>query len=407
MKFKEVSFAYDGREAISQLSLSITEGDFIGIVGPNGSGKSTLIKIASGILKPQAGQVFLENVNLNYFSRLEIANKIAVVPQIFNLEFNFTVEEVVKMGCYSKRKKKSQIFTQDANVERVLKEMDLIEMRNRFFTELSGGEKQRAILAQALAQEPKILLLDEPASNLDVSFQLKLFDFLKKLNKEGMTIICVVHDLNLALSYFEKTLLLHKGRVVAEGPTEEVLQPTLIEKTYGIKAALHKHFGKSFLTFFSPPAAVPQRGRVHLICGGGTGSFLMRELTEAGFLVTAGVVNALDTDEFTGRELGVTMAVEAPFSSISDSAFLKNKGLIKQADVVILTDVPISKGNFRNLEACKWATEIGKEVWIINREVEKRDFSGQAKQIFNSMDKAKFFDTDREVLKVISKKVKV
>ncbi len=401
LEFKEVSFAYNGLRAVEKLTLSISKGDFVGVVGPNGSGKSTLIKLACGILNPQSGQILLENVNLQSLSRLEVASKIAVVPQIFNLEFNFTVEEVVKMGGYSKRKISGQ--ERLAKVEEILKEMELTEMRKRFFPELSGGEKQRAILAQALAQEPEILLLDEPASNLDVSFQLKLFDFLKRLNREGMTIVCVVHDLNLALSYFEKTTLLYKGKVVAAGPTEEVLQPSLIEKTYGVRAVLHKHFGKSFLTFSSTPATVSPKGKVHLICGGGTGSFLMRELTEAGFLVTAGVINALDTDEVTGRELGIDMAVEAPFSSISDDAFLENQRLIKQADIVILTDVPIGKGNFRNLEACKWAAEIGKEVWIIGKDVEKRDFSGQVKLIFNSINGAKFFDTDREVLNSLVK----
>lgn len=396
--FEEVSFAYNGLKAIEQLTLLIKEGEFVGVVGPNGSGKTTFLKLACGVLKPQTGQVFLENEDLSSYSRPQIASKIAVVPQSFNLEFNFTVEEVVRMGNYSKKKLGGKVSAELAKVEKILKEMDLLEMRERFFSDLSGGEKQRAILAQALAQEPKILLLDEPASNLDVSFQLKLFDFLKKLNEEGMTIVCVVHDLNIALSYFEKIVLLYKGKIVTEGPTEEVLQPALIERVYGVKAVLHKHSGKSFLTFSPPPATLSLKGKVHLICGGGTGSFLMRELTNAGFLVTAGVINALDTDEFTGRELGLGMAVEAPFSSISDSAFLENQDLIKQADIVVLTDVPIGEGNIRNLEALKWAVKIGKEVWIIGKDLENRDFSGRAKQVFDLVDKAKFFDDERDVL---------
>lgn len=404
LEFREVSFAYGELKAIEQLNLEVKEREFIGVVGPNGSGKTTLLKLASGILKPSKGEVFLEGANLSSFSRLEIASKIAVVPQTFNLDFSFTVEEVVKMGRFSKKRAGKETFGEKTKIEEILREMDLFEMRDRFFPELSGGEKQRAVLAQALAQEPQILLLDEPASNLDVSYQLKLFDFLKKINQEGMTIICIVHDLNLALSYFEKVLLLYKGKIAALGSTEEVLQPSLIEKTYGVKAVLHKHFGKPFLTFSSPPAAISPKGRVHLICGGGTGSFLMRELSELGFLITAGVVNALDTDEFTGRELGLSMAVEAPFSSISDDAFLENKKLIEQAEVVVLTEVPIGEGNFRNLEAFKWAAEMGKEVWMIGKDFEKRDFSGQATKVLNFLNKVKLFDSDREVLDFIRSK---
>lgn len=401
LRFERVSFSYNGSRVIKDLSFSVRKGDFVGVVGPNGSGKSTLLKLASRVLEPQSGSVFLKGEKLDTLSRKELASQIASVPQVYHLDFSFTVEEVISMGLYPVIKKKKPGFKPKEKIEELLSRMELEGMRERFFPELSGGERQRVILAQALAQEPEVLLLDEPASNLDVSFQLKLFDFLKELNQQGMTIICVVHDLNLALSYFERIALLFQGEVLAEGAPEEVLQPALLEKVYGIKAVLHNQAGKFFLTFSTFPLKRKLRGKIHLICGGGSGSFLMRELTEAGFEVTAGVVNALDTDEVTGRELGLEMAVEAPFTSISEESFRKNTELIKRADLVILTDVPFGKGNFKNLQAFQWAAKRGKKVWLIGSEIGKRDFTGQAEEVLGKIEKAEFFKDEKEALKVL------
>ena len=135
--------------------------------------------------------------------------------------------------------------------------------------------------------------------------------------------LCILHDLNLALHYFDKLLVLSEGEVAAFGPPDEVLQPELLEAVYGVRAYLHQHAGRTYLTF-SPRLRGERRGRVHLICGGGTGAGLMRELVDAGYEVTAGVLNALDTDEETGRDLGLQMAVEAPFSPVGDEAHAEN-----------------------------------------------------------------------------------
>ena len=143
----------------------------------------------------------------------------------------------------------------------------------------------------------------------------RLFELLKELNADGLTVICVLHDLNLALTYFNRLLVLSQGGVAAWGPAEEALSPEVLEAVYGVRAHVHHHAGRTYLTF-SPraPRQAGGRGRVHLVCGGGTGSSLMRELTDRGYEVSAGVLNALDSDEVTGRELGLSMAVEAPFS---------------------------------------------------------------------------------------------
>ena len=219
------------------------------------------------------------------------------------------------------------------------------------------------VLAQALVQNAGVLLLDEPASSLDVSHQLRLFELLKQLNADGLTVICVLHDLNLALTYFDRLLVLSQGGVAAWGPAEEALSPEVLEAVYGVRAHVHHHAGRTFLTFSPRPRTqARERGRVHVVCGGGTGSSLMRELTDRGYEVSAGVLNALDSDEVTGRELGLSMAVEAPFSPVGDAAHAENLRLIATAEVVVLANVPLGHGNVRNLDAVQSALLSGKPV---------------------------------------------
>ena len=207
-------------------------------------------------------------------------------------------------------------------------------------------------------QRAPLLLLDEPASALDVSHQLRLFDLLKELNADGLTVLCILHDLNLALHYFDKLIVLSDGEVAAFGPPDEVLRPEVVEAVYGVRAYLHRHAGRTYLTF-SPRLRGERRGRVHLVCGGGTGAGMMRELVDAGYEVTAGVLNALDTDEETGSELGLHMAVEAPFSPVGDEAHAENLELMRAADLVVVSAVPISHGNARNVEAAREALAAG------------------------------------------------
>ena len=258
--------------------------------------------------------------------------------------------------------------------ELTLARLGVADLASRRFSELSGGEKQLVVLAQALMQQAPLLLLDEPASALDVSHQLRLFDLLKELNADGLTVLCILHDLNLALHYFDKLLVLSDGEVAAFGPPDDVLRPEVVEAVYGVRAYLHKHAGRTYLTF-SPRLRGERRGRVHLICGGGTGAGMMRELADAGYEVTAGVLNALDTDEETGRELGLQMAVEAPFSTVGEEAHAENMELLRAADLVVVSAVPISHGNARNVEAAREALAAGIPVWA-DEGVRANDFVG-------------------------------
>jgi len=366
----DVTFAYDERPVLRHLTFALERGEFVGIVGPNGSGKSTLIDLIDGLQKPSRGEVLVNDRPTGAYPRLEMAREVALVPQHFDLGFDLSVREVVEMGSYCRGKDPAQCG--DAGL--TLARLGAAELAPRLFTELSGGERQLVVLAQALMQQAPLLLLDEPASALDVSHQIHLFDLLKELNGEGLTVLCILHDLNLALHYFDKLLVLSEGEVAAFGPPDDVLRPEIVEAVYGVRAYLHRHAGRTYLTF-SPRLRGERKGRVHLICGGGTGAGLMRELVDAGYEVSAGVLNALDTDEETGRELGLLMAVEAPFSPVGDEAHAENLELMRAADLVIVTAVPVSHGNARNLEAAREALAGGTPVWALEGLLEN-DFAG-------------------------------
>lgn len=394
LTFKDVSFSYNGAFALKNISFTLNKGDFVGVIGPNGSGKSTLLKLIEGILIPESGQILFEGKPLQNRQRRELAQTVAIVPQSFNLDFNFTVDEVIRMGRYSRKK-------QGFNLADLLNKLEIAHLEKRFFPQLSGGEKQMAVLAQALAQQPELLLLDEPAAHLDVSHQLQLFQFLKQINQEGLTVLCVTHDLNLALLYFKKLLLLSEGRLVSFGQAESVLKAEKIESVYGVKAHVHRHAGRVFLTF-SPRSTRKEKAKIHVICGAGTGSFLLRKLFDLGFSVSVGAINALDTDEVTGRELGLAMAVEAPFSPISDDAFAENLRLIKRADLIILTGVPFGFGNIKNLEALRKAVAMGKPVWALEN-IEERDFTGKARETIADLTELRYFSSLEEIIEEVER----
>jgi iron complex transport system ATP-binding protein len=196
---RDVGFAYDERPVLRRVSFDLQAGEFVGIVGPNGSGKSTLIDLVDGLLKPASGEVLINGKPTVKYKRRDMAREVALVPQHFDLDFDLAVREVVEMGSYCRGKDAASGGDPAATLER----LGVGELVDRRFTELSGGEKQLVVLAQALMQQAQLLLLDEPASALDVSHQLRLFDLLKQLNADGLTVLCILHDLNLAIHYFD------------------------------------------------------------------------------------------------------------------------------------------------------------------------------------------------------------
>ena len=229
-----VSFAYNGREVIREVSFKVEEGGFLGVLGPNGSGKTTLIKLLSGVLKPLGGRISLQGREMSSFSPRGIARIAAVVPQATQVSFPFTALEVVLMGRSPHLGGLSLEGAGDLSIAReALRMTETLEFANRRLYQLSGGERQRVIVARALAQKPKILLLDEPTVYLDIKHQIGIFDLLKELNQNlKITVLAVSHEINLLSQYAQRILLLKEGKIWAEGSPEEVITRESIQEVY-------------------------------------------------------------------------------------------------------------------------------------------------------------------------------
>ncbi|HAJ56248.1 MAG TPA: heme ABC transporter ATP-binding protein [Candidatus Omnitrophica bacterium] len=225
---------YGKSAVIRDVSFDIKKGDFLGIIGPNGSGKSTLLKLMSRVLTPQSGRVTLDKTDIRHMGLKGLSQKIAFVPQETLINFSFSVEEIVLMGRIPHLKRLQHETKNDhAIVQRSLQETDTVNLKDKYINELSAGERQRAIIARALAQEPAILFLDEPTSHLDIGHQIQMLNLLKKLNRErSLTVLIVLHDLNLASEYCDRLILLEKGRIFKVGAPHEVLTYQNIEKVY-------------------------------------------------------------------------------------------------------------------------------------------------------------------------------
>lgn len=239
---RNLCFAYKDRAVLRAVSLSVESGEMVGILGPNGSGKTTLLKVLSAVLVGQ-GEVKLNGKEIETYGRRELSRLFAVVSQESRVNFPYTVAEMVLMGRASYHSSFALEGKKDLDVARASMELtDSLALANRYFHELSGGEKQRVMVARALAQEPKILLLDEPSAFLDLKHQVQVFELLRRLNRErGLTIVAALHDLNLAALFCPRLVMLRDGKIYRDGSPKEVLTEKTIDEVYGIRVRVEQN----------------------------------------------------------------------------------------------------------------------------------------------------------------------
>ncbi len=242
LKTEGLGFSYGGKKVLSDISAEIRGGDFTAITGPNGSGKTTLLKNLLTLLSPEEGSVLLDSRDIRSFSRRELSRIAGSVPQNPGMDYDYTVEEAVLMGRFPHLSRFQQLSSSDYAIARnAMEQADVLSMKDQLVSRLSGGEAQRAAIARALTQEPGILALDEPTNHLDIRHQVGILSLLKNLcRKKGIAVITVLHDLNFALSYADKIILLQKGNVFSAGKPEDVLTPENMRSVYGVESTLEK-----------------------------------------------------------------------------------------------------------------------------------------------------------------------
>jgi iron complex transport system ATP-binding protein len=248
LEFRNVSFSRGSRLLLDRLSFTVEKQDMVGLLGPNGIGKTTLLRLATRLLRPESGEILLQGKPLAEWPRRGLPRCIALVPQELEVPFNFCVEEIVAQGRVPYLPLFARTTSNDRKaIDTAMDAVDILALRRRIYSELSGGERQRVKIAIGLAQQPQLMLLDEPTQHLDIGRQIELMSLLRDLNQQGLTILAAVHDLNLVTENFSSVILLTPEPSWITGPAADVMQPQLLERAFSV--------GQSELAqYFNAPA---------------------------------------------------------------------------------------------------------------------------------------------------------
>jgi iron complex transport system ATP-binding protein len=347
---EDLRAGYGIDEIVRSVSCSFAEGTFTGIIGPNGSGKTTLLRAFSRVL-PSSGILELDGRPVTGFTPAELGMALGFVPQDEGRPFSYTVMQVVLMARYARTSRFASLTPADyARCHAVLEETGIVHLKDRSIRALSGGEWQRVLIARALAQDTRVLLLDEPTSHLDLTHQSDVLSLMRSLAGTGSTIIGVFHDLNLAALFCDRLIMIKEGQVVGDGTPREVLTPEKIREVYGaeVTISVHPATGRTFLM----PLVAGNGGcttgnapRVLVISGGGSGSDLLHLLFRRGIPVAAGTLATTDTDYLTAKTLEIPCIPILPFSQIPAHSLEKLRRMLPGEDRIIISMHPVGAGN--------------------------------------------------------------
>lgn len=377
LHFSHVIAGYGEENVLQDVNFTVTKGEAVALIGANGTGKSTLIKCVSGILPLRGGSIRICGKDMKKLKSKERARLVAVVPQSYYVDYDFTAEDIVMMGRnpylgFGKRESKEDLEI----VERAMKMTDTDMLRNRDYKELSGGERQRVVLARAIAQQPQIILLDEPTSALDIHHQIETMELIRELNeKQEITIIAVLHDINLASRYCDRIVMLKDGMVSADGTPQEIINREEMEKLYDMKLLIKEN------SLLGRPEILPIRVkkeeraakplRIHIICGSNTAVKLIEQLEDSGHNLSAGVICEGSDDCDMCRYLGIPMISLSAYSQVTEEKQKENLAMMEDADIILVTDLPFGEGNINNL----LGIEDRKGEIYIHENVKKNDFT--------------------------------
>ena len=380
--FEGVRAGYGAGDVLKGVSLAVRPGEVVGLVGPNGCGKTTLVRVASRALKPSAGAVRVVGRDPYGLGSKEAARLVAVVPQDVIPAFPFDVLEFVLMGRAPYLSRWTGGGPEDwAKARHAMEAVGVQHLADRPMDELSGGERRRAVLAQALAQDAPLLLLDEPTTHLDIRHVVELHQVIRRLADErDVAVVAVLHDLTLAAALSDRLVAMAGGEIVADGQPEEVVTRSLLRTVYGVNADVEASAatGRPAVILGPPEQAIVPTGLRTLVVGGaGRGAPLMRLLVERGVHVVAGVLHGSDTDVEVAERLDIEHVSVPAFSEIDEEAAVAWLRHATAADLIVVCDPPVGPGNLRNLElALKQAEESTPIVLLDSIPIAERDFTG-------------------------------
>ena len=406
LRYENASIGYEA-PVVSHASLEVRPGEIVGLIGPNGAGKTTLVRAVTGGARIFGGSVSVGERPVGGYSRTDLARLVAVLPQTATTSFAFTAMQFVEMGRHAHVSRFGDLGTADhAAVDRALALTDTGSLVHRLVSELSGGDMQRLTLAQALAQEPSVLLLDEPTSHLDLNHRLQVLDVVRSLADAGLAVLAVFHDLDMAARYSDRLAVVAGGTVLAQGTPAEVLTRETLSEVFGVAAVIGTDPVTGTVQVLpvvrSEGASVASRGiRVHVVSGSGTGAAIMRRLVLEGFEVSVGALSSVDTDGAVAGALRLQMRVIAPFAPMSSTDEAAAHALAAVADVVVAIATPFGPENLGNLRA---VTGRARSAVLVGTMTPDMDFSrGEASALWTGLasDGALVCDDPRELVRCI------
>ncbi len=356
-----VSVAFGDRPAVRSVSLAVRPGEFVALAGPNGAGKTTLLRAILGLVPVAEGRVRILGSPLEDLDPRARAVRMAWLPQEERPQDNVRLIDYVLFGRFAHVPPFYSESSEDfARAREALESVGLWDRRDSGIWEVSGGERQRVLLARALAQDAPILLLDEPTAHLDIASQLELIGRLVRLCREGSRcVVAALHDLNLAARYADRVVVLSRGRLVQDGRPAEVLSGAILRDVWEVEAELRRD-PRSGLPYLIPvlprqlvgagsPAEL-RRGPVHVVGGGGAASDYLRALVAEGFRVTTGALPLFDSDSATAEELHIPAALEVPFAPLGPEARAEHRRLLDAAAAIVVAPIAVGPSNLANLE---------------------------------------------------------
>ena len=371
-----VSIDRGTERVLTGVSVSVDPGEVVGVIGPNGAGKTSLLKSIDGILSPTDGTVRIAGDPVTSLSSRELARRVAVLSQSTDVKFGFSVREIVAMG---RTPYAGRLRSRDERAKRIvdgaLERTSLTGLAERPITAVSGGERQRVLIARAIAQETPILLLDEPTANLDINHQIATFELVRELTREGKAVVAAIHDLDLAARYCDRLLLLADGLPLALGTPAEVLTASRIETAYGTNAAIRKDPVTESMTVTAIPDVSTHTGvRIHVIGHGGAAGRVCRDLREAGYDVSVGVVCENGPDHAVAQALGIPAVSVPPAAPIDRSTEQAHRELIEDSAATVIT--PFHLGPLHR-HLSRAALTADRAVVIDSVPLDTRNFDGK------------------------------
>ena len=379
VRFTKTSAGYGGTPVLHDIDLTVERGEFVGVVGPNGAGKSTLLRVVTGEAQATSGVVEVCGVSLADLDSRAKARTVGVVPQALPVLFSFSAHEFVAMGRHARLGRFENPGPDDEGaVERAMELTDTARLATERVDTLSGGDMQRLTLAQALAQEPQVLLLDEATSHLDLNHRLQVLDVVDSMTAEGLSVLAVFHDLDLAARYSDRLAVIGDGVLDRVGAPADVITTEMLREVFAVRAVVGTEAvtgGVSVTPVVRDEVASAIEGPAVLVLGGsGAGADIMRRLRLEGVHVLAAALNEGDVDQSVAAALGIEHVPLSPFAQMTAEDEADVRDLASKAAGIVLCDVPFGGANVGNLRA---ALAADRPLVIVGSTApERRDFTG-------------------------------